>query len=973
MDGYSFSDYFQIDAEGQSLLQDYLETVAKGPFRRYKALAQYGKKAGESLYTHILDGILTLNQLCSLVALDDTEMRTLFTAFTLHDINKLDTWPRKNFVEIATPENVERFISEFRLNEFFPGYLHYLQDIVELILAHPGHSNYDVARLDLTRAHLFGLSLERLKVLIHLIRSADNLDLSQTLDEWRGHKDKFLSEFNMACDDTQYEFFTHRLTEHRGLLTNIIHNNISQTLQERCQAMPLLLYPEGIAYLVKRGSSIIVDDAMLADMAGRITSAIQAMTRARFEDFIEVRPLGIRINEKCLELGIPFSDLMQAARSIIERRRLDATELRQKAQARAERRLADIPANDPRQAATAALLANPTFVPDAADRLRAAEAIRTYYIFLNEHFSAAVADPWARLYDLFQLPQDQRAGYEAFDPRLDRAYVVINDVALSTGDIWERIIADGSALLGQRQNADPRIPLFVEYVQQTAQFGSPAQEERPNFQHYLKQYTTNQHRQCVQCSAWFPTEPWMKSDVRSEISVNTFSNRLAGGPGEPKKYICALCQVQFLVEKLAFQEVRGEHIFYLHLYPYSFLPAAFIEGVRANVQRDRKMDATAQAFFLRPEDYIAQYAPKEAPPELQFLTQTKAGKPHVNGLYLPNYSETIGNLIIEPINPPGDNDTERFLYVLQMALLLQRHRGLKALVSESPIPPLRKDDFRDLYLDLQPLSMQGLTEDVNFSAYQDGDQPGNLEPLWERMKAIMTLRKHLNSIKDKRNPVIELARALTTHPLEVFYVAERLLDNRMSEQRSFSKGQQIFTRIKEARILLPALEQLAKATKGGQKVASVSDQLQQLATIAWAGGLRGRSLEKHSLMVPFNECLNQLSHPSKAFDEAAIRATINMEIFEYLKRTAKEGYKPGARKREAIRAFVDTFFDGLYGGVYDRNKALFLNDERRLRSAYLFYIWERIPHKGENLPEDSIIDEPDEPDSEEVLESGIVE
>lgn len=965
MDGSSFGDYFQMDAEESLLLQDYLETVAKGPLRRYKATLQFGKKKGESLYTHILNGILILDQLRQRAALEDTEARVLFTAFTIHDINKLDTWPRQRFGDIATPANAERFIGEFRLNDFFPEYRQYLQDIVELVLGHPGHSNYDIVHIDLTRAHLFKLPLERLKALIHLMRAADNLDLSHTLDEWRTHKDAFLSHFNAVCDNTQYEFFTHRLTEHRGLLTNIIHNSISQELQGRYQAMPLLLYPEGIAYLVEKGARLSVDDDALASIAARIADAIQAMTRQRFDDFIEVRPLGIRINEKCLELGIPFSDLMQAVRSLIERRRLDAAEIRQKARARAEKRLADIPASDPRQAASASLLANPAFVPEAAERLRAAEAIRTYYIFLNEHFSAAVADPWARLYDLFQLPQSQRAGYEAFNDRLDRAYVVINDVALSNDDLWERIIADGSALLGQRQNADPRIPLFVEYMQQNAQFGSPARE-RPNFQRYLKQYTTNQHHQCVQCSAWFATEPWMKSDVRSEISVNSFSNRLAGGPGEPKKYVCALCQLQFLVEKLAFPEVRGEHIFYLHLYPYSFLPAALIEAVRANIERDKKVDRTAQAFFLRPEEYITQYDPKEEPPELRFLTQTKAGKPHVNGLYLPNYAETIGNLIIEPINPVGDNDTERFLYVLQVAMLLQRHRGLKALVSASPVPPLGKEEIGDLYLDLQPLSMQGLTEAVNFSAYAEGDQPGNLNPLWERMQALLLLRQHLFSLKDKRNPMIELARALTIHPLEVFFVAERLLDNRLSEARALSKNQQIFIHIKEAHILLPALERLAKATKGGQNVSSVSDQLKHLADIAWTGGLRGRSLEKHSLMVPFNECLNQLSHPSKAFDEAAIRATINMEIFEYLKRTASEGYKPGARKRQAVKDFVDRFFDGLYQGVYARNKAVFLNDERRLRSAYLFYLWERIPHKGESLPEEAPLDdEPDEPETTE--------
>ncbi|GIV97914.1 MAG: hypothetical protein KatS3mg057_2571 [Herpetosiphonaceae bacterium] len=931
--------------EEPTILTDYMEQVASGPLRRFKATFQHGKKAGESLYTHILNGITALETIRPLVGLDDDEassdaIRLLFTAFTLHDINKF-TSQRGRYGDIATPEQVKRYVVEFDLEHFFPQYEEYLHDIVELMRAHSGHHNWDVVWLDRTRVGRFKLG-DRLRPLVHLMRAVDNLDLSQTLDEWRRHKDKFLSEFNAACDETQYDFFIHRVTEHRGILTNIIHNSIVEELQKRYGLIPLLFYPDGVAYLLEANRRIVIDDEVFESLARRIAGTLQRLTASKFQQFIDVRPLGIRIDAKCLELGLAFEELMGAVDTIIQRRSFNSADLREKARGRTQRRLADLPADDPRAQAVAALLDDPALIPESSERLRLAEFIRTYYIFLNEHFKKVVPDAWARIYDLLNIPAQSRDIYEYFDARLDRAYVIMRDLQLSTDDVWQRIVADGGELLGQRESADPRVPLFTDYLRQVVRFNAPGQE-RPDFRAYLGQYVANQHRQCVHCSSSFPTEPWMKPDVRSEISVNTFSNRLPGGPGEPKKYICAICKIQFLVEKLSFKEVRGEKILYLHLYPYSFQTAPFLKGLQARVARLTRQEDTV-ALFLSPEQYLQQEDDTQV--ELRFAKESKKGKPHVNGIYVPLDGAVVGNLIIEPINPPGGNDTERFLYVLQTAIILQRHTGMKVLVSSSPVPPLGKEDMGDLYLDIQPLSMQGLVDGNNFTWLRDGtDAEGNLADLLQRIRALVNLQSRLRSPASQRNPAVELARALTVHPLEIFYVGDRLLENKFSDDRRLAKGQQTAIRIREVQTILPQLETLALATKRRAFVEKVSTQLKRLAEIAWTSGLRGRSLEKHSLMVPLDECFSQLNHPSKAFDEEALRAATVTEIFEYLKRTAQEGRRPGARKWNAVKMFVNTFFDGLYHGVYGGSKQHLLNDERRLRSAFFFYIQERIARK----------------------------
>ncbi|MCD6302942.1 MAG: hypothetical protein J7M15_05390, partial [Anaerolineae bacterium] len=62
---------------------------------------------------------------------------------------------------------------------------------------------------------------------------------------------------------------------------------------------------------------------------------------------------------------------------------------------------------------------------------------------------------------------------------------------------------------------------------------------------------------------------------------------------------------------------------------------------------------------------------------------------------------------------------------------------------------------------------------------------------------------------------------------------------------------------------------------------------------------------------------------------------------------AEEQYKPGRRKWEATKAFVGAFFADLLDGVYHGNVRRLLADEKLLRSAFLFYVREQIPHKRE--------------------------
>lgn len=945
---------FLIGKEEPSVFKDYLDQVAHRGLTPYKAVLQWGGKGGESLYTHVLNGVFVLETLREPLGLSDTQARVIYTAFTVHDINKALNG-QESFSKLATRENIAAEIERLGLSSFFPEWETYLEDITSLVRGHSGHHHSGGERWIAKRAPVYGLGLEQVDALLHLIRAADVVDLSHTLEEstlkadFLGHLNAYLAD---SSHPVQYEFVTHRLTEQRGILTNVIHNAIAAELRERYGLIPLLYYPDGIAYLVEKGCTPTISDDDLPRMAQRVARTISKVTAIKFREFISPAPSGIKVDGKCLELGVPFEDILREIYNIIQRRSPDPVELDAKARDWAQRGFEKADAAFPEMAhqVRAALESTELLVSEDTDRLCQAEMIRSYYIFLNKHFQGMVDDPWARIYALLDLPEAQYPFYAYFDALWVRAYVLSRDLALSEEEIYRRIEADGVALLQSSEQApDPKVALFTDYLSLYTVFTGGGQPVT-RFEKHLAHYVENQHKQCVYCSGPFPTDKWMAADVRSDITVQAFSNRLRGGAGEPKKYVCAVCQLQFLLEKLNYPEVRGEKTFYLHLYPYSFLTGPFIEGLTATIRRIVSEDTAVQALNMRVAEGIQTYlAEKVVTPT--FRSRTKKDKPQPFGLYLPRYAETVGNLLIFPINPGGRNDTERFLFALWNALLLQRHFGVKVLMSNAPVPPLGKDEIPDLYVDNVPLACEGLLPRNDYAQFEDGtEKPGTLPSLWEDVGHLFDLRRLTFTSEDNTS---RLVRALVGSPLTIFYETEKLLEARMRGQEE--QGGLLTWLSQQA---FPHVNMLA-LSKGGRFMTQLSAQLQRLAEIAWKKGLRGRSLEKSALLYPLSEVFTKLSHSGGHVDREALKAAAAQDIFDHLYRIAPDDRKPGRPKQEAINQFVDNWFNDVLEGVYGGNLRKLLADEKLIRSAFLFYVREQIPRKQDQAVEE------DEPELEE--------
>ena len=939
---------FLIGKKEPSLLTSYLERVGNKALLDYRHQWQWGKKEGESLYTHIINGIFLLDALRALLGLSDLETKVMFTAYTVHDINKMETEKERSFNKLAVAKNIAPLIERLGLPDFFPEWRTYLSDIESLIRGHGGSTHTSGEMLIPKRAPAYKLGMKRVQALRNLMKGVDIIDLSHTLDE-RQYKQTFLTHLNAYLAESgearQLGLFTHQLTEQRGLFSNILHQAISDELRESCGLTPLLYYPDGIAYLAEKGRHVTVDAGMIRRMAARAAQNINSITQSKFRQFIVARPAGIKVDGKCLELGVPFAgedSILEELINKVYRRNLNPQALETKVRDRAQRDFEKYAATFPDVAAEVqGILENEsTLVAQQDSQLRTAEIIRTYYIFLGDHFRDEIPDAWAHLYELLDLPPERHDFYSFFEPRYDRAYVLIKDVRLSQDEVIQRIAEDGSRLVGAKTQDDPKAGYLADYIERYVVFSEQGRPQKA-FGDHLQHYIDAQHKQCVYCGSSFPTGKWMAGDVRDDITVQVFSNRLRGGQGEPKKYVCAICQLQFLLEKLNYPPVRGEKLLYLHLFPYSFLTAPFIEALRDTFRQITEAGEAVTALNLDARAAIKHWLGEKSKDPRFFRTHTKKGKPQPFGTYMPRYSKTVGNLIILPINAAGENDTSRFLFALWNALVFQRHFGVKVLLSSSAVAPLEKQDFGDLFIDNIPLAVQGLLPVNDYRQFKpgQGNSANNLPELWEKVRHLFALAAMTFTSDDN---TLRLVRALTVHPLMIYHEVDRLLIKKISNDQ----GGLTTWAYQQA---LPHISTLA-LLQGGSFVKKLSATLQHLAEVAWTGHLRGRTLDRSSLLFPFDQVMKKMAylHSSKALDADALKAAAAQDIFDHLERLAKQkNYKIGEKRMAACKAFVDGWFDDVLGQVYDGNLRKLLGDGKLLRSAYLFYLRQQIKSKSD--------------------------
>ena len=676
--------------------------------------------------------------------------------------------------------------------------------------------------------------------------------------------------------------------------------------------LPLLYYPDGVCYLAPTLQQISITETELDQIGTLVAEFLEAQTRGSFESFIKAGPQGIKIDQKCLELGIPFRQLWMRVDAIIQGKGYTTIDdMEQKARGRVTVKLGED--QSPGANLLRAKMTDGRLLPTSREQLRLGELIRSYYIFLGKHFKKQFKNPWSYIYQLLEVNEASQSTFGYLDPNYDRSYAVASDLPLGYSDVMERLLADGEKLLGEQQVESPWSDVFAHYMQQQIGFSfQPLQQA--DFAANLRRYVSTNHRQSAFGSSALPTDAWRSGDVAKTIKVQQFSNRLAAGPGDPVKNVDPITKAQFLLEKLNYVPGYEATTYYLHIFPYAFFPDAYLRTWRDTVRELVANDVSA--LFLKTDEIMRSIFDSAGPIELS------ASGVKSNGLPLPGASEVFGNLLIWPLNAPGANNTERFWYAFTCAYAMQRFIGGRVVLTRSAVPILSKGEVQsiDLFTDEIPVGLRGLLHQNAYNYHE-------LSVMDRQLAAIFYVQRHVGGTS---NELMPLLRSLNDGPLGIYHATERLLLKRIKSDKKL-KAPDWFA-IQESRTLSDSLRTIATAQGGVQ----MNETIQRLAQLAWDGNLKGQSLEKNSLMTPLDQCFEKLQMWQEPLDQDTLRAVTISDIYSYLERIRDKGMVGDATRQKAT-AFVNVFFYDLLEKVYKGKRSRLLTDEKLIRSAFLFH------------------------------------
>jgi CRISPR-associated protein Csc3 len=294
--------------------------------------------------------------------------------------------------------------------------------------------------------------------------------------------------------------------------------------------------------------------------------------------------------------------------------------------------------------------------------------------------------------------------------------------------------------------------------------------------------------------------------VPPSLNVQLFSVRLEGGSSaEPKRMVCPVCRMQFILEKLAWRAHRDKRgaeqvTYYLHLFPNGFLSEPLIAAWRGGLER-LHAEEVDESFFLDTNAYFKSRLEGGAHDgEKIQVTQHK-----VNGIALPKLSEAIGNVLVLALNAPGDTVDGQFLFALEKTLVLRQFFPCRILVTRSPVPPLLPEDSAALVMDGVPAAMRWLVPEPVLTTEA-------LERLEGRLARLHALRRLLYQRGKNEDPIVELIRAACDDPLALYYAADRMIERKTSGADAERQATWL------GRMIAPHLKVLSEQDSPGQWV-----------------------------------------------------------------------------------------------------------------------------------------------------------
>ncbi|HEU5375762.1 MAG TPA: hypothetical protein VFV38_10005, partial [Ktedonobacteraceae bacterium] len=584
-------------------------------------------------------------------------------------------------------------------------------------------------------------------------------------------------------------------------------------------------YPEGVNYLLDRQLLFTWNDKALHDVAKRVEQKLSQIQMKKLEQFIRGKPMAVVVDAAAMQIGAPLSAILEAIMFAVMRKQYTEEqhlERRTKLQGDLEtaRRLGlNLDEQD-------------IVISDDETILKRGEFVAAYRKFLADHCADALKTTkqtsWLRAYQLFGLPEHRIPLYESVNA-YRRGHLLAADLPdFSLEELKDLALADLAQLYPaggfeeekeQEQEEEPsRVKDIEDYLRRHLEVWDSANQPvltALRFGDNLREYANLQrlNGQCCHCGTSLPARAWMARQVPPRMSVQQFSNRLEGGSAkDPKRNVCEVCRMQFILEKLAWrghgdkQEAK-QTTFYLHLFPFAFFTRPLLRAWWLSVEKLK--DADHSAFFLETKEYFRLMQPFQTELRIQgFRTTT-------NGLNLPTFSDAISTTPILPIVAPGENYGLQFLLALEKAVVLTGWFECRALLSRSPLPTLnlarekRENQPVVLLVEGAPRNMQWLVPQTSLTRE-------TFEVLRQKLSLLHQLEEKLFYPDPQRKKEKDLSRIIThdfaaaaaDDPLALYFQADRAIEAKIAAETGKIAGNPEFRALVLSRTITPILNTL---------------------------------------------------------------------------------------------------------------------------------------------------------------------
>lgn len=679
----------------------------------------------QSMLNHVRNGVFAITQLNEVASsfgayeLSDDDLRKVIALFAVHDLHKRFDQesraaeydiPVSEVVDLVDELGVDAFAPDLRIETFHACAV----DHANTWKSNPEHS---------TRTY------DRLRPYVRLADAFASCPTPESAVEDRNQR-----ALDVAYPETDLELRHHTLDDVKGMLTNLLNGAVDETLSARAGYEHLLVYQDGCVYLTGSDApDVTVDDGLIGDVYNRLQSTIgdshpayddhdalaenlstqsQGFYTINDQDFFYagarnlLYAIAVKAKQDADPDANPTDSMAETMGSLNDRLpiEIDATTRVAPGYARLvytfERSFVE-PLVDAGLTDEDALTVTCRLFDVDEDVLDGLRKIRD-----DEDVDLTAGGKWDYAYAIGQHIADRARRENWMDvPGEVAKHLIMNLDALD--EDWEDVVM--AAHTGQFET---ELRAYIgDVLRVGGRASSPTTEMERLSDPFEEHHATRRGKTCTFCNRG--TTSTRKSDMKAPKSLTTFqagySNRIRADAGQPEKLlVCTPCQIEFSLRETGSTRRDAGRIF-VHLIPdYFYTPTMwelYSEEIFAQFTGEAmtRVGHLASAIFdltTTDTDTNSDSASRAEMVSTALRESTRAdeegGRSMIENLYTGFESDAGFGTQTLSFYKPKDNDTEFQFFGVFVGLSVASAMGLRAYVSESPIPDLKGRDFQEM-------------------------------------------------------------------------------------------------------------------------------------------------------------------------------------------------------------------------------------------------------------------------------------